>query len=100
MSTATSDTATLEADRYLREVAPHLAALPAEERADLLEDLVQHLREIAAEPGPPLAEQLGSPEAYAAELLASAGVIAQPRPRLPMLTRASALLHRALPPNT
>ncbi len=54
MSTATSETAFLDADRYLREVAPHLAALPPEERADLLDDLAQHLREIAAEPGPAL----------------------------------------------
>ena len=60
---ATSQTATLAADRYLKDVAPYLAALPAEERADLLEDLAQHLREIAAEPGPPLNERLGSPEA-------------------------------------
>ncbi len=72
MSTATTDAATIEADRYLKEVAPHLAALPAQERADLLDDLAQHLREIAAEPGPPLTERIGSPEAYAAELLASA----------------------------
>ncbi len=59
---ATSETATTDADRYLKEVAPHLAALPSEERADLLEDLAQHLREIAAEPGPPLAERLGAPQ--------------------------------------
>jgi len=48
MTTATSDAA-LDAHRYLREVSPHLAALPEEERAELLDDLAQHLREIAAE---------------------------------------------------
>lgn len=43
MSTTTAtDT---EAEQYLKELAPHLAALPADERADLLEDLAQHLRE-------------------------------------------------------
>ena len=95
MTTATSDTATQEAERYLKEVAPHLAALPAEERADLLDDLAQHLREIAAEPGPPLAERLGSPEAYAAELLASAGVVPSRRRGVPLLARAADLAHRA-----
>lgn len=89
-----TDSATLEAERYLREVAPHLAALPAEERADLLEDLAQHLREIAAEEGPPLAERLGPPEAYAAELLASAGVMTAAGPSVPLLARASALVDR------
>lgn len=90
-----SDTPTLDAERYLGDVAPHLAALPSEERADLLEDLAQHLREIAAEPGPPLAERLGSPEAYAAELLASAGVAvgATARPRL--ADRLTTVRHRA-----
>lgn len=91
---ATSDPASLDADRYLQEVAPHLATLPAAERADLLDDLAQHLREIAAEPGPPLAERLGSPQAYAAELLASAGVAASIGPS-PLLSRAASLSRRA-----
>ena len=94
MSTVTSDTATLDAERYLKDVAPHLAALPAEERADLLEDLAQHLREIAAEDGPPLAERLGPPQAYAAELLASAGVATAGRPAVPLLVRAGTLVER------
>ncbi|MGH9223307.1 MAG: HAAS signaling domain-containing protein [Acidimicrobiales bacterium] len=72
MTTATSE-ALSDADRYLKEVAPHLAALPPDERADLLDDLALHLREVAAEPGPPLEERLGPPAAYAAELLATAG---------------------------
>lgn len=94
MSTATSDTATRDAERYLKDVAPHLAALPAEERADLLDDLAQHLREIAAEPGPTLSERLGSPEAYAAELLASAGVVPDGRTGRPLLGQATALIDR------
>ncbi len=73
MTTVTDEAAT-EAERYLREVARHLGGLGTEEQAELLEDLNQHLMEIAAEAGPPLHERLGSPEAYAAELLASAGV--------------------------
>jgi hypothetical protein len=92
VSTATSETATQDADRYLKDVAPHLAALPPDERAELLEDLAQHLREIAAEPGPPLAERLGPPEAYAAELLASAGVSTAGVPGPPLLARAGSLL--------
>lgn len=95
MSTTTSDTATIEADRYLKDVARHLAALPAEERADLLDDLAEHLREIAAEPGPPLTERLGSPESYAAELLASAGVAAGGRSPANLLTQAISLTERA-----
>jgi hypothetical protein len=96
MTTATSDTAARDAERYLKDLTPHLAGLPAEERADLLEDLAQHLHEIAAEPGPPLAERLGSPEAYAAELLASAGVATDRRPPgPPLLARLADLADRA-----
>jgi uncharacterized membrane protein len=84
--------ATQDADRYLKDVTPHLAALPPDERADLLEDLAQHLREIAAEPGPPLAERLGPPEAYAAELLASAGVDTAGVGAPPLFARAGSLL--------
>lgn len=58
-------------------MARNLGGLGAEEQTELLEDLNQHLLEIAAEPGPPLHERLGSPQAYAAELLASAGVTAK-----------------------
>lgn len=89
MTTATTETA-LDAERYLKEVTPHLAALPEEERTELLEDLAQHLREIAAEDGPPLRERLGPPAAYAAELLASAGVVPQGGPQPRLLARAAA----------
>jgi hypothetical protein len=91
---ATNDTATLDAERYLKDVAPHLAALPVDERADLLDDLAQHLREIAAEEGPPLGERLGPPEAYAAELLASAGVVAGGPPSVPLLHRVTTMVER------
>jgi hypothetical protein len=92
---ATSDTAARDAERYLKDVAPHLAALPAEERADLLDDLAQHLREIAAEEGPPLVERLGPPEAYAAELLASAGVVTGGGASRPLSERAGDVVDRA-----
>jgi len=91
-STTEFDTASVDAERYLKDVAPHLAALPAEERADLLEDLAQHLREIAAEEGPPLVERLGPPEAYAAELLSSAGVATGQRPSVPLLNRLTTIV--------
>jgi hypothetical protein len=44
---------------------------------DLLEDLEQHLVEVAAEAGEPLTDRLGAPESYAAELRASAGLPAR-----------------------
>lgn len=93
--TTVPDTTMLDADRYLKAVAPYLSALSADERTDLLDDLAQHLREIAAEPGPPLAERLGPPQAYAAELLASAGVAATGSARPAILTRAASLIARA-----
>jgi hypothetical protein len=87
-------TATDEVDRYVADVAVHLrraAGLGDDERAELLDDLQQHLREVAAEPGPPLHERLGRPEDYAAELLGSAGV--EPgdghEPHVPMIRRAA-----------
>jgi len=84
----------MEADAYLKEVARCLATVPAEERAELLDDLAEHLREIAAEPGPPLTERLGPPEAYAAELLASAGVAPAGAPQRALRARAGALVTR------
>jgi hypothetical protein len=50
-----------------------LADLPPSEREELLEDLDDHLAEVAAESGTPLEERLGPPEAYAAELRAAYG---------------------------
>jgi len=50
------------------------ADLAGPDRELLLEDLEDHLQEVAAEAGGPLAERLGRPEAYAAELRASAGL--------------------------
>jgi hypothetical protein len=93
VTTATGEVLS-DADQYLKDVAPHLDVLPDAERVELLDDLAQHLREIAAEPGPPLRERLGPPEAYAAELLASAGVATEARPRRGLRAQAVAFRRR------
>ncbi|MBB2747780.1 UNVERIFIED_ORG: hypothetical protein FHR35_007661 [Microbispora rosea subsp. rosea] len=59
--------------KYAAAVREALADLPARDRDALLEDLDEHLAEVAAEPGMSLEERLGSPEAYAAELRAAYG---------------------------
>jgi hypothetical protein len=63
-----------EVARYAAAVRAAFADLPAPDREALLEDIEDHLVEVAAEPGGPLAERLGPPEAYAAELRAWAGL--------------------------
>lgn len=66
-----------EVTSYVDEVAAHLASLPwlsETDRAELLDDLAQHLSEVAAEEASPLAERLGPPKAYAEELVAAAGL--------------------------
>ena len=60
--------------RYATAVRAAFADLPGPDRELLLEDLEDHLQEVAAEAGGPLSERLGRPEAYAAELRASAGL--------------------------
>jgi hypothetical protein len=59
---------------YVEAVAAHLDDLPEAERRDLLEDLEQHIAEVAAEAEGTLEQILGSPEAYARELRTSAGL--------------------------
>lgn len=73
-----SDTVTVrdEVGAYADAVLRELADLPEAERADLVDDLEQHLAEVAAEGEGSLAAQLGAPETYAAELRASAGLSA------------------------
>ena len=60
--------------RYAAAVRAAFADLPAADREALLEDIEDHLVEVAAEPGGTLEERLGPPEAYAAELRAWAGL--------------------------
>ncbi|HEU4423286.1 MAG TPA: hypothetical protein VFR67_12200 [Pilimelia sp.] len=63
-----------EITRYVDGVRAALADLPAPVREELLEDLADHLAEVAAEADGTLEERLGPPAAYAAELRATAGV--------------------------
>jgi uncharacterized membrane protein len=59
---------------YAASVRTALSDLPPDQADILLEDLEDHLREVAAEAGGPLAERLGPPEQYAQELRTAYGV--------------------------
>ncbi|MGH3101424.1 MAG: HAAS signaling domain-containing protein, partial [Thermoleophilia bacterium] len=63
-----NDTIAGEVASYATAVRAACADLPGPDRELLLEDLEDHLQEVAAEAGGPLEERLGRPEAYAAEL--------------------------------
>jgi hypothetical protein len=71
---------------YLAAVAEALAGLREAERQELLDDLAEHLAELASDED--AAERLGTPAAYAAEFVASAGIeVPAPAPsRPPTLT--------------
>ncbi len=58
--------------QYLEGVRAALSDLPEDVREELLEDLPDHLAEVWAEDTGPLAQRLGSPASYAAELRAAA----------------------------
>jgi len=58
---------------YAASVRSALASLPDAERASLLEDLENHLAEVAGESDLSLEERLGKPEDYAAELRSAYG---------------------------
>ena len=64
-----------EITAYVEGVRTALAGLPEATRDELLEDLPEHLAEVRAEGTGTLTERLGSPEAYASELLATAGFV-------------------------
>ena len=59
---------------YGREVRRALADLPPTRLEDLLEDLDEHLADVAAEVDGPLEARLGPPAVYAAELRRAAGL--------------------------
>ncbi|HEX5597447.1 MAG TPA: hypothetical protein VFX61_15725 [Micromonosporaceae bacterium] len=63
-----------EIARYVNRVAQALSDLPPMVRDELLEDLPEHLAEVAAEGSGSLAARLGPPEVYAVELRAAARV--------------------------
>lgn len=65
-------TLTRDAADFYAAVCAELADLPDEDRAELLEDVEQHLAEVAAEGEGQ--HRLGTPEAYAAELRSAAGL--------------------------
>ena len=67
-----------EIARYVDEVRQALADLPPTVRDELLEDLPEHLAEVAAEADGSLADRIGTPQAYAAELRTAAGAAAPP----------------------
>jgi HAAS domain-containing protein len=67
----TANEQTVEVTTYATKVRARLADLPATEADVLLEDLEQHLAEVAAEGEGSLVERLGPPEDYAAELRAA-----------------------------
>ncbi|WP_433374785.1 HAAS signaling domain-containing protein [Actinoplanes sp. CA-142083] len=64
-----------EINAYVEAVERSLAGIANPTRAELLEDLPEHLAEVQAEGTGTLRERLGAPEAYASELLASAGLV-------------------------
>jgi hypothetical protein len=81
MNASTAPERADEIDRYIAGVSAALADLPDKVRQDLLDDLPQHLAEIAADDPASLDSRLGSPPVYAAELRAAAGVDVSKRQR-------------------
>lgn len=71
-------TATDDIRAFVAEVATYFDDLPPHDRDELLEDLEQHLRELAVEDDAALAAELTSAAAYADELRRSAGLPERP----------------------
>ncbi|MGZ4598667.1 HAAS signaling domain-containing protein [Oryzihumus sp.] len=80
-------TTNLRVDSYLTGVAAALDDLPRGDREDLLEEVREHLDDLAHESDAPLTVRLGEPEAYAAELRASAGLPPRGRASRASVTR-------------
>ena len=71
----TTQTLTPEAERYLVEVRQQLDDLAEDDRAELLEDVTQHLAAITEEgPDSDLRARLGEPAAFASEMRVAAGL--------------------------
>ncbi len=63
-----------DVEAFIAAVKERLAGVPDEERAELLDDVAAHVREVADEFGSDqLTERLGTPEQFSEELRASAG---------------------------
>ena len=80
MTSPTQAARQTEVEEYAAAVRAELADVPADRSEELLDDLEEHLAEVAAEDGTPLASRLGPPAAYARELRAAAGLSADPAP--------------------
>jgi len=85
---------------YVETVRGSLAGIAAPTREELLEDLPEHLAEVLAEGNGTLVDRLGSPQAYAAELRATAGLVGDfpdpPAPRFPVFFEARDTVLRVL----
>lgn len=90
----TTPTAPSRIRDFVAEVAAHFDDLPESDRQDLLDDLEQHLLELAAEDEQGLAAELTSPADYAADLRHSAG-LPDRRPDVAAPSRMRRLLDRA-----
>lgn len=99
-----NSTAQGEITAYVEGVREALSGLPEPAQLELLEDLAEHLAEVQAEAQGTLVERLGTPRAYASEMLTAAGFVGgfpeppEP-PRVPSLNelrgRVTGLLRRA-----
>ncbi|MCZ2819143.1 hypothetical protein O2V63_02230 [Modestobacter sp. VKM Ac-2977] len=78
MTGATSVGRQAEVAEYAAAVRAALTDVPADRCEELLEDLEDHLAEVAADGDAPLEFRLGSPRHYADELRAAAGLPAAP----------------------
>lgn len=87
-----------EVHAYLEAVRTHLADVPEADREELLDDLEGHLLEVAAEDDGSLADRLGPPAVYAAELRETAGLpSAAPAGRERLSRRILESLERSAP---
>jgi hypothetical protein len=73
-----ADSRTAEIATYLADVRGAMTDLDAGVRDGLLDDLPEHLAEVAAADPSPLQSRLGSPAAFAAELRSAAGLAPAP----------------------
>jgi hypothetical protein len=81
-----------EIEAYAQAVRDALADVPEADRAELLEDLEDHLAEVSEESGEALTTRLGTPEHYAAELRTAYGADAgRGRRRSPQAVAIEAL---------
>ena len=81
---------------YLAGVAAALDDLPRGDREELIEEVEEHLADLAGESAAPLTSRLGEPEVYAAELRASAGLPPRERASRAALSRTVGVARAAV----